>query len=110
MATCLVQGLIIVGNRHTLGNARRNTNISTGNSGAEYWRNLIRDLDAADAIVDVTRDGNEGIEIYQLNEELGELDDFASWTSALADSPPPAMEELVWPDVSPQEARASLHG
>jgi hypothetical protein len=91
-----------------LGNARRNANISTGNSGAEHWRNLIRDLNAADAIVDITRDGIEGNdrEIYQLNEELGDMDDFASWTSALADSPPLAMEEIVWPDVSPQEVRA----
>lgn len=64
---------------------------------------MIRDLDAADAIVSMVsdRDGkadeNEGIdrEIYQLNQELGGLDDFAPWTSAAGDSPPTVMEEIV---------------
>ncbi|GHJ88617.1 hypothetical protein NliqN6_5019 [Naganishia liquefaciens] len=76
-------GLIIVGNRHTLGNARRDTNLTDAKSGAEYWSELIRDLDSRGSIIEVDCEGDVAMwgdrEADQQNEqfrqELDLLDD-----------------------------------
>lgn len=76
----LSQGLIVVGNRYTLENTRRNTTIeSLEKVGAEHWRNLIRDLDAANAIVDLEP---------QLNEEVYSDEEIDSQNRALDDAHP----------------------
>jgi hypothetical protein len=76
--------LIIIGNRHTLENTRRETTIDPlEKTGAAHWRNLIRDLDAANAIVDLEPElHQEGCSDEELDRQNRALEDDHSFDDA----------------------------
>lgn len=62
-----------------MGNARRGADLTDTKSGADCWRELLRDLASNAAIVDVEYEGDRAMwgdrEIDQQNEQLGQETD-----------------------------------